>query len=96
MTPEQRYFFDVFGYLHLREAIAQEDLTELLTHGTLTWKSNRDRRTLVLRYRPQHQGGATSIPNAILEKLLPETRELLGCQGYNSVKEIVKAPATAA
>lgn len=27
MTPEQRYFFDVFGYLHLRDAIEPEDLT---------------------------------------------------------------------
>ena len=26
MTPEQRYFFDVFGYLHLKGAIEPDDL----------------------------------------------------------------------
>ena len=70
-------------------------ISELLTHGTLTWKPDRDRRTLVLRYRPQHQGGATSIPEAILERLLSETRELIEQQGFNHVKEIVKASAGA-
>ena len=68
-------------------------ISELLTHGTLTWKPDRDRRTLVLRYGPQHQGGVTSIPDVILEKLLPETRELIEHRGFNHVKKIVEASA---
>lgn len=64
-------------------------ISEALTHGTLTWKPERDRRALVLRYRPQHLGGATAIPEMVQERLLPETRELLAEEGFNTVKGIV-------
>ena len=71
-------------------------ISELLTHGTLPWKPDRDRRTLVLRYKPQNEGGATSIPDVVLERLLPETRELIEFQGFKHVKEIVKTRLAAA
>ena len=71
-------------------------ISELLTHGTLPWKPDRDRRTLVLRYKPQNEGGATSIPDVVLERLLPETRELIEFQGFKHVKEIVKTSLAAA
>ena len=71
-------------------------MSEALTHGTLTWKPDRDRRALVLRYRPQHLGGPTDIPEEVQERLLPETRELLAQQDYNSLKEIVKSRSAAA
>lgn len=70
-------------------------ISELLTHGTMPWKPDRDRRTLVLRYQPQHQGGTTNIPEPILERLLPETRELIERQGFNHVKEVVKTSLAA-
>ena len=71
-------------------------ISEALTHGTLTWKPDRDRRTLVLRYRPQHLGGATIIPEPVQERLLPETRELLAEEGFNTIKEIVNKSRPAA
>jgi ectoine hydroxylase-related dioxygenase (phytanoyl-CoA dioxygenase family) len=74
-------------------------ISEALTHGTLTWKPDRDRRALVLRYRPQHLGGATEeyIPEEVQERLLPETQELLAKQDYNTIKRIAdKHQATAA
>jgi hypothetical protein len=71
-------------------------ISEALTHGTLTWKAKRDRRALVLRYRPQHLGGDTSIPEEVQQRLLPETRELIAQQGFDSLKEIVKNTAATA
>lgn len=72
-------------------------ISELLTHGTLPWKpADRDRRTLVLRYLPQHYGATLDLPEEIRERLSPETLELMEVAGYNHVKEIVKSRKNAA
>ena len=64
--------------------------SELLTHGVLQWKpKDRDRRFLILRYRPQFEGRA-SLPQEIMERLAPETQELVESAGYGHTKEIAK------
>ena len=73
-------------------------MTEMLAHGTLQWKpTDRQRRTLVLRYRPQYRNrrGAeiervTVAPKAIQERLSPQVRELMDYAHYTDVKEITK------
>ena len=63
--------------------------SELLTHGVLQWKpTERDRRLLILRYRPQYEGRA-SLPQEIIERLSPETQELVASASYGHTKEIV-------
>ena len=73
-------------------------MTEMLAHGTLQWKpTDRQRRTLVLRYRPQYRNrrGAeiervTVAPKAIQERLSPQVRELMDYAHYIDVKEVAK------
>ena len=66
-------------------------ITELLTHGVLIWKpEDRDRRFLILRYRPQHMLSLNMFPEEIKARLSPETRELIEAAPYYHVKEIVK------
>ena len=73
-------------------------MTEMLAHGTLQWKpTDRQRRTLVLRYRPQYRNrrGAeiervTVAPKAIQERLSPQVGELMDYAHYIDVKEIAK------
>ena len=68
-------------------------ISELLTHGVLRWKpKDRDRRFLVLRYFPQFSG-RHSFPQPILDRLSPETLELVESAGYGHIKEIVKQDA---
>lgn len=65
-------------------------MNELVTHGVLPWTSpDRIRMILVLRYHPQYKGGG-DLPEAIQNRLSPETRELTAKAGYQDVKEIVK------
>ena len=45
------------------------------------------RRSLVLRYRPQHRGGS-GVPEPIQQHLAPETRELLEAAHYTHRKRI--------
>jgi hypothetical protein len=55
-------------------------ISELLTQGVLRWRhKDKDRRFLVLRYVPQYEG-KMSLPEAILELLVPETQELVSSQ----------------
>ncbi len=66
-------------------------ITELLTHGVLIWKpEDRDRRFLILRYRPQHMLSLNTFPEDIKARLSPETLELIETAPYYHVKEIVK------
>ncbi len=68
-------------------------ISELLTHGTLPWKPvERDRRVLILRYRPQYCTTFSSlqIPAEIRGRLAPETRELVEPASQDQVKTIVE------
>ena len=66
-------------------------ITEMLTHGVLIWKpEDRDRRFLILRYRPQHMLSLNTFPEDIKARLSPETLELIENVPYYHVKEIVK------
>ena len=68
-------------------------MTEMLAHGTLQWKpTDRQRRTLVLRYRPQYKN-RTGPSEAIQERLSPQVRELMEYAHYTDVKEIAKVEA---
>ena len=65
-------------------------ITEMLVHGTLQWNpTDRLRRTLVLRYRPQFKN-QPSVPEILQDRLSPETKELMSHAHYNHIKEIVK------
>ena len=64
-------------------------MTEMLAHATLKWKpTNRMRRTLVLRYRPQFKGQPHEMPDSVQERLSPELRELMAPAHYTHVKDI--------
>ncbi len=65
--------------------------TELMTHGALVWQpKDRDRRFLILRYRPQYHRQLHEFPDAVLSRLSAETRELLETRSYTHKKEIAK------
>ena len=65
-------------------------ITESLTHGALPWRPpDRWRRILVLRYHLQTQGQAGSIPEEVVERLSPETAELISMAGPLEVKNIM-------
>ena len=65
-------------------------ISELTTHGVLRWRrKDKDRRFLILRYVPQYQG-KMSLPEEILERLAPETQELVSVVGYGHQKEIAQ------
>ncbi len=71
-------------------------ISELLTHGTLPWKPvGRDRRVLILRYRPHYSSTFSSlqIPSQIKDRLARETRELVEPAPHNHVKAIVEKEA---
>ena len=63
-------------------------MPECMTHGVLPWKpTDRRRRMLVLRYRPHHRQ-AGSIPTEIIQRLAPETQELVESAHYIHKKDI--------
>ena len=63
---------------------------EALVHGALPWlPTDRQRRVLVLRYRP-HTQDSRSFPPEILERLAPETRELAAPMSEEGVKDVAK------
>ncbi|HIG16576.1 MAG TPA: hypothetical protein EYQ31_04385 [Candidatus Handelsmanbacteria bacterium] len=65
-------------------------ITESLTHAALAWKpTDRMRRILVLRYHLQTQGGAGGIPPEVIERLSPETVELISAARPMERKNIV-------
>ena len=73
-------------------------ISELLTHGTLPWNPvERDRRVLILRYRPQYCATYSSlqIPAEVKDRLAPETRELVEPASYGHVKTIVETEKAA-
>ena len=56
--------------------------------GVLPWKpTDRRRRMLVLRYRPHHRQSGP-IPEAVIQRLAPETRELVESAHYTHKKDI--------
>jgi ectoine hydroxylase-related dioxygenase (phytanoyl-CoA dioxygenase family) len=72
--------------------------SDQIVHGALKWKpKDRARRFLVLRYAPQYMLAWTNerdvdLPPEILERLSPETRELLSKEYINHTKEIADRP----
>jgi len=63
-------------------------ISESLTHGALPWKpADRQRIILVLRYRPQTVAAA-ALPDEIVDRLLPEVRELVAAAGHTDRKAI--------
>ena len=68
-------------------------LPEATTHCVLPWApTDRPRRTLMLRYQPQHRGEimTSAWPESIERRLAPETRELLEAAHVNAIKEVAK------
>ena len=78
MTPEQRYLFDVTGYLHIKGAVKGEAL-----------KAAQSAVDRYIRYRPQYEG-RPSLPEVIINRLTPEVQELVQTASYQHTKEIVK------
>jgi len=68
-------------------------MPEHLMHGALSWKpKDRDRRFLILCYYVQHMltGQRRPFPDAIRDRLDPETIDLLELAPYSETKDIVK------
>ncbi len=66
-------------------------MSEMVSHGALNWKpQDRDRRFLTLRYAPQFIASNGKFPDEILERLSPETNELVAVTGYAHTKEVAK------
>ena len=66
-------------------------ISEMVTHGALSWKPrDRDRRFLTLRYMPQFVMPLNDFPDEIVERLLPETQELIATASYPQIKKIVE------
>ena len=68
-------------------------MPEHLMHGALTWKpTDRDRRFLIIRYNVQHMltGQRRPFPEAIRERLDPETLDLIELAPLYEYKNIVK------
>ncbi len=71
-------------------------ISELLTHGVKVWQpQDRDRRFILMRYVPQFIGAtddnlAFPFPDEILDRLSPETRELIEFAPLSRVKDIVE------
>ena len=71
---------------------------ESIFHGSLQWKpKDRDRRFVVTRYVPQHQqmyhteeDWPENLPQEFLDRLAPETRELIEIAWRSHEKEITK------
>ncbi|MBN98839.1 MAG: hypothetical protein CME16_06255 [Gemmatimonadetes bacterium] len=70
-------------------------MTELTTHGVLTWKpTDRARSFLMMPYVPQFVGSTDEnlpfpIPVEVTSRLSPKTQELIAFQPRNVVKSIV-------
>ncbi|NKB68568.1 MAG: hypothetical protein GKR89_16015 [Candidatus Latescibacteria bacterium] len=65
-------------------------MTEMLAHGTLQWQpKDRQRRVLVLRYRPQFKG-KPNVPQELYDRLSPEILELMAPAHFTEVKEVAK------
>jgi hypothetical protein len=63
-------------------------MPEALPHGVLPWKAaDRQRRVLMLRYRPHHRQEGP-IPAAVKVRLAPETCEWLKTAHYTHKKHI--------
>ena len=66
-------------------------ISELLTHGALTWQpKDRERRFLTLRYSQQHMVRENPLPEGVLAKLSPETHELVATLPFTEIKAIAE------
>ena len=72
-------------------------MPECMTHGVLPWTpKDRQRRIMMLRYRPQHRTGGIPVPDEVVKRLEPEVRELIEEAHYTHVKQIAKSDRGAA
>jgi hypothetical protein len=68
-------------------------ISERVIHGVLNWNpQDRDRRFLILRYSVQNQIGSymDPFPEAVKQRLSPETLELTSLAPYSTIKQIVQ------
>ena len=66
-------------------------MPECLTHSTLPWlPPDRPRCALVMRYHSQHLGADIGWPQSTLDKVSPNTRELLQHCHYTYTKGIAQ------
>ena len=68
-------------------------MLQALTHGVMPWvPQDRARRTLMLRYQQQTQPPHNNPPigPAVIERLAPETRELISQASIAHTKEVAK------
>jgi len=67
-------------------------MTEMVAHGTLQWRpTDRTRRTLVLRYRPQFKGQPHALPESVKKRLSPKILELMASAHYTETKAIAQS-----
>ena len=72
--------------------------SDQIVHGSLKWKpKDRSRRFLVLRYAPQYMlawmnDQDITLPKEVIERLSPETRELLAKDQLGHTKGIAERP----
>lgn len=68
-------------------------MPEATTHGVLPWyPKDRARWVIGLRYQSQHLGGSIEFDDDTLERLSPNTRELLQYAHYTYTKAIARMP----
>ena len=83
------------GLLQLAPIAAGDVLVmpEALTHGVMPWlPDDRPRRTLMLRYQQQTMPPHNNPPIGpdVVERLAPETRELIAQASIAHTKEVAK------
>ena len=74
-----------------RKRCSGQVMPECLTHSTLPWlPPDRPRCALVMRYHSQHLGADIGWPQSTLDKVSPNTRELLQHAHYAYTKGIAR------
>ena len=68
---------------------------EALVHAAMPWiPTDRQRRMLLLRFKPQHRGTAC-FPPEIMRRLAPETRAVAELWGEGEVRAVATQPGSA-
>ena len=68
---------------------------EALVHAAMPWiPTDRQRRMLLLRFKPQHPGSAC-FPPEIMQRLAPETRAVAELWGEGEVRAVATQPGSA-
>ena len=68
---------------------------EALVHAAMPWiPTDRQRRMLLLRFKPQHPDNAC-FPSEIMRRLAPETRAIAELWGEGEVRAVAAQPGSA-